>query len=78
MQGTAPEGAQRRVPHPHYPNIKGRTPFSQGVRCGEGGVGDGIVPAVHVNSDDFPMMVGFDPLPDVSLVYLVAQPGRLF
>ena len=40
--------------------------------------GDGIVPAVHVYSDDLPVVVGLDPPPDVSLVYLVAQAGGLF
>ena len=71
------EAHQRSMPHPHCPNIRGGTPFSQGVRCGKGSVGDGIVPAAHVDSDDLPVMVGLDLEPDVPLVNLVAQAGCL-
>ena len=47
--------------------------FSQGLRRSETRVGDGVVPAVHVDGNYFPVMGCFDLGSDFPLVYLFAE-----
>ena len=53
-------------------------PLSQGIRCGKGGIGNSVIPTVHVYGDDLPVLCRLDLRADIPLVYLVAQAGDLF
>ena len=70
---------QRPVPDPEQPDINGvRALRPQAVPRGNHVVANGPAPTVHVYGDDLSAIIGFDLLPDVPLIYLVAEAGRLF
>ena len=49
----------------------------EAVRRGNHVVANGPVAALHVNGNDLPVVVGFNLVTDVPLVYFVAKAGRL-
>ena len=65
------------MPNPHSPGKGVRTLLAQALRRDNDVFADGVVPAVHVYGDDLTVMGLFDQVPDVSLVYLVTEAGRL-
>ena len=59
--------------YPHQPAIGVRALGAEAVRRGKDAIGDGVVPAFHVDGDELPMMVSLDEMSDVSLINLIAE-----
>ena len=76
--GTPPYVVQRPVPDPQAPDVNGgRVSLPEAVRRGDHVLADGPLAAVHIDGDDLAVVGGLDLSPDVPLVDLVAEAGRL-
>ena len=69
---------QRLVSDTHQPDIGVRALCPETLCRNTGGVGEGVVAAVHVDGDDLPAVVSFDQGPNIPLVYLLAKAGGFF
>ena len=69
--------SQRTVTYPHQPDTGVRALCPETLRRNTGGVGDGVITAVHIYGDDLPVVIGFDLRSDVPFVYILAQSGDL-
>ena len=69
---------QRLVSDTHQPDTGVRALCPETLRRDTGGVGEGVVAAVHVDGDDLPAVVSFDQGPNIPLVYRLAKAGGFF
>ena len=78
-QRPSPEAAKRPVPDPLTQDVRGGGVHDpQAVHRGNLPAGDYPVPTIHINGDDFSVVIGFNLCTYVPLVYFLAEPGRLF
>ena len=78
-QRPGPKAAERTVTYSLTQDIHGaRVLLTQTVGRSNFTVGDRPPPAVHIDCDYFSKVVGFDLMPDVSFVYVLAELDRLF